>query len=263
MFRKFLVYPLFNLLVLIYALLPGHDFGLAVVILTILVRLALWPLVDKQLHSQRALQRLAPEAAKVRAKAAGDKQKESLMLMELYKERGVSPFSSLLPLFIQLPILIALFIMIRDIVQPGEIARLTYEPIRQLSFVRDLISGSVQFKPSLLGLIDMAKPHWFLAATAGATQFLQARQLQPSHPEGKQDPQARAMATTTLIFPFITVFIAFTLPSALALFWTVTSLVAILQQHLVLRRDAHELQEPAPVPKTSKKKKRKSPRSRA
>lgn len=238
MFRALLVYPLLNLLVVIYALLPGHDFGLAVIVLTILVRLALWPLVQKQLHSQRALQKLAPEAAKLRAKAKGDKQLESKLLMELYKNKGVNPFASLLPLFVQLPILIALFIMIRDIVQPGEIAKLAYEPVRQLEAVKAVIADSSNFKPTLLGLIDMGKPHWLLSIAAGATQFLQAKQLAPAKSD---DPQAKMMGTMTMIFPFLTIFIAMTLPSALALFWTFTSLVAMLQQHLVLRQDAREL----------------------
>lgn len=266
MFRQLLVYPLFNLLVVIYALLPGHDFGLAVVVLTILVRLAVWPLVSKQLHSQRALQKLAPEAAKVRAQAKGDKQKESQLLMELYKEKGVNPFSSLLPLFVQLPILIALFIMIQEIVKDGQIASLAYEPVRNLPFVRDLLAGNVQFKPSLLGLVDMSKPHLALAVAAGATQYWQAKQLAPAK---SSDPQAKALAMTTVIFPFLTIFIAMTLPSALSLFWTVTSLVAIFQQQLVLKRDAHDLQgasvateQPAQALATvpAKKKKRKGRR---
>src|SRR5436305_1814739 len=103
MFNTLLVHPLFNLLAVIYAVMPGHDFGLAVIILTVLLRLALWPLVSKQLHSQRAMQQLAPEVAKIKQKAKGDRQKESQLLMELYKERGISPFASMIPLLIQLP----------------------------------------------------------------------------------------------------------------------------------------------------------------
>ena len=263
MFNTLLVTPLFNLLVLIFALLPGHDFGIALIILTVLVRLALWPLVSGQLHSQRALQRLAPEAAKVKAKAGGDKQLESKLLMELYKEKGVNPFSSLVPLFVQLPILLALFFMIRDIVQNGGIiGRLAYEPLRQLPYVAGIIRDAGQFHPSLLGLVDLSKPSLVLAVAAGLGQFWQAKQLQPAK---SSDPQARMMAMTTFIFPFLTIFIAMTLPSALALFWTVTSLVAIFQQHLVLRQDARDLSEPEVAvttrtiePATKKKRKKRS-----
>ena len=80
MFTTIFVEPLFNILFLFYGLLPGHDFGVAVIMLTILVRILLWPLVKKQLHSQRAMQKLAPEVARVRAEAKGDRQKETQML---------------------------------------------------------------------------------------------------------------------------------------------------------------------------------------
>jgi YidC/Oxa1 family membrane protein insertase len=206
--------------------------------MTILVRLALWPLVNKQLHSQRALQKLAPEAAKVKAKAKGDKQLESKLLMELYKERQINPFSSLLPLIVQLPILIALFVVIRDIVKAGEIARLSYDSVKSLPYIKDVIAGHPAFNATLLGLVDLAKPNLALAVIAGATQFLQAKQLMPAKSD---DPNAKALAATSYLFPFLTIFIAMSLPSALALFWAVTSLVALVQQGMVLRHDAKDL----------------------
>jgi len=83
MFDTFLVKPLFNLLAGIYGVLPLHDLGLAIVVLTILVRLALWPLINKQLHSQRAIQELQPEMARIKKEAKGDKQLESKLVMEL------------------------------------------------------------------------------------------------------------------------------------------------------------------------------------
>jgi len=89
MFNTLIVQPLLNLVLFFYAVLPYHDLGVAVIIVTILVRLLVWPLASKQLHSQRAMQKLAPEIAKLRKKAGGDKQKESQMLMELTKKRGL------------------------------------------------------------------------------------------------------------------------------------------------------------------------------
>src|SRR3989344_6707778 len=95
MFTTIIVQPIFNLLVLIYALIPGHNFGLAVIIFTVLIRLAMWPLVKKQLHHARAMRELAPELKKIKAAAGGDRQKASKMTMELYKEREINPFASL------------------------------------------------------------------------------------------------------------------------------------------------------------------------
>lgn len=244
MFNTFLVQPLFNLLAAIYAVLPFHDFGLAIIILTILVRILLWPLVNKQLHSQRALQELAPELARIRTEAKGDKTLEGKMTMELYKEREINPFASFLPLLIQLPIFFALFIVLRDVVKPGEIAHLAYEPIKNLTAIADIISGHVKFTPQMFGVIDLAKASPLLAGLAGIAQFIQTKQLTPNHPN--QDTQAQVMKTMTYIFPFMTFFIGLSLPSALALYWVVTSAMAILQQTLILRRDVEEL-EAAPL----------------
>src|SRR5882762_10459144 len=94
MFTTLIVQPLFNLLVLIYALLPGHNFGLALVIFTIIIRLLLWPLIKKQLHQAKAMRTLQPEIKRVKQAAKGNRQKESQLLMELYKERGINPFAT-------------------------------------------------------------------------------------------------------------------------------------------------------------------------
>src|SRR3990167_10757883 len=105
MFTTIIVQPIFNLLVLIYALLPGHNFGLAIILFTVVIRLLMWPLVKKQLHQAKAMRELQPELKRIK-KAAANKQQESVMLMELYKERGISPFGSIGTLIVQLIILI-------------------------------------------------------------------------------------------------------------------------------------------------------------
>src|SRR5471032_2049085 len=94
MFTALIVKPIFNLLVLVYALLPGHNFGLALIIFTIVIRLLLWPMLKKQLHQAKAMRGLQPEIKKVKAAAKGDRAKESKLLMELYKERGINPFAT-------------------------------------------------------------------------------------------------------------------------------------------------------------------------
>src|SRR5690606_3386482 len=108
--------PIFNLLVLIYGLLPGHNFGLALIIFTIIVRLLLWPLLKKQLRQTKKLQRLQPELKRIKKEAAGNRQKESMLLMELYKEKGVKPLGSIGPILIQLPILIGLYMGLQKII---------------------------------------------------------------------------------------------------------------------------------------------------
>lgn len=249
-FDLVLVQPLLNILMAFYALIPGHDFGVAVILLTILVRLAIWPLVTKQLHSQRAMQQMAPEIAKVKEKAKGDRQKETEMLMELYKERGTSPFAPILPLLVQLPIFIALYSVLRNSVHVDEIAKFAYGFVAHLPAVAAVISHKASFSPSLLGLIDLTKSSIVLAIAAAGAQFYQTRQLQPKNQP--MDDQAKMMAGMTYIFPVITALVALSLPSALALYWTVTSLVAIYQQHVVLLRDAHEMEDKVVVTEVKK-----------
>src|ERR1043165_4108520 len=128
MFTTIIVQPIFNLLVLIYALIPGHNFGLAIILFTILIRLLLWPLVKKQLHHAKAIRELAPEVKRIKAAAKGDRQKESRLTMELYKEKQINPFASFGILLVQLPILIGLYIGLKKIItDPHQIISLSYQ----------------------------------------------------------------------------------------------------------------------------------------
>src|SRR6266702_449907 len=114
-FQVLIVKPIFNLLVFIYALLPGHNFGLSIILFTVLVRLLMWPVVKKQLHQAKAMQKLQPELKRIKASAKGDKQKEQIMLMELYKERNVNPFGSLGTIIVQFIVLIGLYSGLRHV----------------------------------------------------------------------------------------------------------------------------------------------------
>ena len=133
MFQTLIVQPLYNLLVAIYGLLPGHDLGVTLIIFTVLIRLALWPLLKKQLHQTKVMRDIQPELKKVKKAAAGDKQKEATLMMELYKEKGISPFGSIGLTLVQLPLFIGVFQAARDLTQhPEKLATFTY------SFVRDI-----------------------------------------------------------------------------------------------------------------------------
>lgn len=249
MFNTLLVQPLFNVLVIIVNFVPGHDFGVAIILFTILVRLALWPLVTRQLHSQRALQELQPELAKIREKAKGDRALESQLTMELYKEREINPLASFLPLLIQLPIFLALFVVLKDVIKAGEMAKLAYPAVQNLSYISGVIHGTATFSPTFFGLIDLTKASPLLAAIAALAQFWQTKMLLPK--QRAKDQAAQITAGMTYVFPFLTFFIGLSLPSALALYWGTSSAMAIFQQWLVLRQDVEELEavEIKPQPK--------------
>ena len=244
-FNTILIEPLVNALFFVYGIIPGHDFGLAIIIFTILIRLILWPLASKQLHSQKKMQSLQGDISKIKIKAAGDKQKEQAMLMELYKEKEVNPFSACLPALLQFPILIAMFVVFQKSTgNINDIQAILYEPIKNLPYIQSLINGSVQFDASLFGLINMAKPSYLLAILAGITQFLQVKMITPRKQKtDTKDPQAQMTSFMNYTFPALTVFIAWTLPAALPLYWISTNMVAIFQQWLIMRGEVEEMEE--------------------
>lgn len=247
------VQPLLNLLFLIYGIIPGHDFGVSVILLTAIIRFALWPLTAKQLHSQKKMQALQPEITKIKQKAGGDKQKESQMLMELYKEKEISPFSACLPLLLQFPFLIALYFVFQKSTHDiSAVANLLYAPIKNLPYIQSVLQDPASFNPTLFGWVSMAKPSIVLALLAGLTQYVQVKMLAPKLDDvTKKDPQAQATQMMNYLFPALTIFIAWKLPAALPLYWTVTNLITIAQQYLIMREEVEEMEEVKIVSKAS------------
>ena len=127
-FYLLIVQPIFNLLIGLYAVIPGGDFGVSIIIFTILLRFALYPLVKRQLHQVKAMRRLQPELEKIKKLTKGDKKREGVLMMELYKKHGVNPFRSIGILIIQLPIFIALYSVIQILtLKRDEVGRFTYD----------------------------------------------------------------------------------------------------------------------------------------
>lgn len=251
MFDLIVVKPLANILFAIYSFLPGHDFGLAVIILTALLRFALWPLVAKQLHSQKKMQALQPEIAKLKKQAGGDKQKENALMMELYKEREINPLASCLPLLIQLPFLFGLYIVFNQSTSGVKgFEGYLYEPIKNLAFMQSVLADHSLFIPKLLGLVDLAAKHNIvLALLAGASQFYQVRQITPQVTD-KDDPNAAISKMTMWLFPVVTGYIGYTLIAALPLYWTVSNAVSILQQSIIMGGEVDKMEE-AEIVKTT------------
>jgi YidC/Oxa1 family membrane protein insertase len=271
LFDTLLVQPIFNILVFIYGSIPGHDFGVSLILFTIIVRTAMWPLVKKQLNQTKVMQKIQPELKKIKQSSGGDKQKEAKLMMELYRERGVNPFGSIGLLIVQLPVFIALFAVVRLITEhPDNIAKFTYPLISGLSQLKMVVSNPGIFHDSLFGLIDLTRqavgPHgvyWpllIIAIGAAGLQYIQSKQLLPKVEEGrklrdvlreqssgKQMDQSEVSALMSnrmsMLFPVLTLAIAAYLSGALVLYLFVTSAVAVLQQSLVLRKDTEELEE--------------------
>lgn len=276
MFTTFIVQPIFNVLALIYALLPGHNFGLALIIFTVVVRLALWPLLKKQLGHTKAMRSLQPELKNIKKKAAGDRQKESAMVMELYKEKGISPFGPIGIMVVQLIILLGLYSGLRRVVEhPGAMVNFAYPAIQHLSWMQHLAHNIGQFDETLFGWVDLSRaatgthglyiPALLIVLASATVQFYQSKQILPNDKnarklrdilkaagDGKQADQAEVQAATSrsmlFFMPIIIFFVTVNLPSALGLYWLVGGLVAIAQQSIILREDETELESLADAP---------------
>lgn len=268
-FETLIVQPIFNLLIAIYGIIPGSDFGVTIVLFTVIVRLLMWPLVKKQLHQTKVMRQMQPELKKIKAKAKGNRQLEAQMMMELYRERGVSPFGSIGLLLVQLPIFIALFQVIQIMtIHRDRIAQFTYDFLEKIGPIAAIIKDPTNFNESLLGVINLTKhaisndgvyvPLLLLAVLASGLQYIQSKQVTPQPTEkkrlrdiirasaqGTQADQSEISAIMSQrmikIFPIITFFVTIYLPGALVLYYAATSGVAIIQQRIVLGKDAEEM----------------------
>ena len=138
--------PFLNVLVLLYQYLPGHDFGIAVIVLTLLIRLILYPLMAQAIKSQKVMSELQPKIQEIQERCKNDREKQARETMELYRKEKINPFSGCLPLLIQMPILIALFRVFWEGLRPEEMTNL-------YSFVPH--PGIIN--PTFLGIIDLSK----------------------------------------------------------------------------------------------------------
>lgn len=281
MFETLIVQPVFNLLVFIYGVIPGHDFGIAIILFTILVRIALWPLLRKQLHHAQAMRKLQPELKKIKKASSGDRQKEMRLQMELYKERGIKPMSSIGTLLIQLPIFIALYQAILKITNtPETLNTFTYGWIRDLSWLQHIGQDINRFDETLFGVVNLSThgiqggvwyfPAFIIAALSTFAQYHQTKLTMMSPPDarklseilkeaasGKEADQAEVTAAVSkfmlIVLPFFTFIFALIVPAALSLYLMVSSAVGYFQTKRILADDAEEMHELAEEkPKKSK-----------
>ena len=272
MFETIIVKPIFNALMLLYSIIPGGDFGVAIILFTILVRFLIYPLVKKQLHQTKQMRKMQPELAKIKKQAAGNKQLEATMQMELYKRFGINPFQSILILIIQLPIFIALYQVIQVMtLHRDRVAHFSYGFVEQLPAIKKIIENPDNFNHTMLGFIDLTKTAFsnhgiditllILALISAITQYIMSKQTMPSDKkpakkfrqimaeaaEGKQsDPSEMStvmMNNMVKFMPIMMFFIMVSLPGALALYSTVSNLIATAQQHYLLNKDSEEMED--------------------
>lgn len=231
MFHTLFYQPVLNLLVAIYNYVPGHDLGIAIILLSIIVKLILFPLSSKALKSQKAMQTLQPKLDALKEKYKDNKEALSMAMMDLYKQEKINPFSSCLPLLIQLPFLWAVFRVFRN--------ELTNE---HLDLVYPFIHNPGALDTTAFNLINLSEPNAVFAVLAGLAQFAQAK-LMPkpvinSGNNSKEASMGKIMSQQmTYFMPIITIFICLSLPAGLAMYWFITTLLTIAQQVYVFKKD--------------------------
>lgn len=224
--------PLLNLLVFFYNTLALHDLGLAIILLTILIRLILYPLFKKNAEYQRVMRVLQPKLKKVQELHKNDPSKQTQEMMGLYKEHKLNPFSGFLYLLIQLPILFGLYRIFLNIFKPGF-----------LDGLYSFIARPDSLNPVFLGLINLGKSSIILVVLAAIAQYFQARLMLPKTIDPK-NPAERMTRQMMYLGPILTLAIFYSLPAAVSLYWLVASLFSILQE-VILNRTNGQL-EPIP-----------------
>ncbi|MEO5927811.1 MAG: YidC/Oxa1 family membrane protein insertase [Patescibacteria group bacterium] len=238
-FTTILIQPILNILVWLYNTVPGNDLGIAIVLLTILVKLVLYPVTMAQIKQQRMLQTLQPKVDEIRKRLKDDKENQAKELTELYKREKVNPASSCLPLLVQLPIFIGLYRALSEGISS-----------QGLNLLYPFVANPGTIHAMMFGVIDLSKPNIVLAVLAGAVQFWQSYQIlkkpaltvQPpteiAQTEGAKDESMAAAMNKQMMYvmPLVTIFIGISLPGGLALYWLTMSLLTVAQQAIFLRK---------------------------
>lgn len=217
--------PIINVLVVLSHYL-FDNFGLAIIVLTIVVNVVMFPLTLKQVRASKAMQELQPKLAEIQKKYAKDRQKLAKERMQLYKESGVNPIGCLVPMLIQMPIWIALY--------QSVMLALAVAPEGLLNLSRYLYSWPVVF--SILPLnseflwLNLATPDIFLAILVGGTMWVQQKMATPVSADPKQQAQSQMMQW---MMPLMFAFLATSFPSGLSLYWVTSSIVRIVIQYYV------------------------------
>lgn len=226
-----LYHPLLNALAFLISIIPGGDVGVAVIVLTILVKVVLFPLSQKSIESQAEMNILTPELNKIKASGAS-KEEQAKLTFDLYKKHKVNPFSGCLLVLIQIPVIFALY----------------YVFSRGIKFNTGLLYYFIHIPEHtnmmFLGILDIGGKSLVLAILAGVSQYLQAYFM----PKPAANPPSNGVTASfsesfaksmsmqmKYIFPFIVAFIAYRISGAVALYWITSNLFMVAQQIYVKR----------------------------
>lgn len=231
--------PLLNLLVFLYNIVPWQDLGVAIILLTLIIKLVLYPLNKKAITSQKALQDLQPKLDDIKKKYKNDKEGQAKAMMEIYKKEKINPASSCLPMLVQLPFLIAVYRVFKTGLDNGSLDYL-YPFIYNPGVLNNM---------AFFNLLDLSERNIILAILAGLAQFWQGKMLATKKPaiktEGSKDEGFATIMNKQMLYvmPVFTVFIGLSFPAGLTLYWLVNTLLTALQQLIIFRKNPKENKE--------------------
>jgi YidC/Oxa1 family membrane protein insertase len=220
--------PILNLLVVIYNLIPGHDMGVAIIVLTILVKLILAPLSWKQLESQKLLQDIQPKLNELKEQYKNDKEGLAQAQMRYFQEQKINPLASCLPLLVQLPFLFAMYYVFMSGLKNDGVTELLYPFVQNPGTLNE----------TLLGVISLSQNgNIFLAVITAAAQYWQTKMITVKRPpkvEGSKDEDMAAAMTQNMVLfmPLITGVMTYQFPAGLGLYWFFQTAIAIVQQYV-------------------------------
>lgn len=231
-----LVHPILSLLVGAYDL--TKDFGLAVVLVTVGIRLVLYPLFVTQIRNQRSMQEIAPAMNELKAKYGKDRERLTQEQMKLYKERGYNPAMGCLPLLLQMPLLFAMYAAFLFFVRTpppngAELGAAIWPFLPNPIGPEETLPLAANWLPWMPLGLGHPDPLHILPILAGVTQLIASVMAQPAVTPKNMDPQQKMMQNMAYYFPLITVFIAWSLPAGLAIYWVTTTVFGIVQQYFV------------------------------
>jgi len=236
-FNIIFTFPIFNVLMVLYRIIG--DFGLSIIVLTLVIKLILFPLTLKQLKSMKATQALQPQMAEIRKKYAKDQLAQSRATQELYKEYGISPLAgSCLPLLVQMPVLFGLFYALSEVLRNahtvGDINKLLYPFIPAFSHFPNInLTWFTFINHSWQISLGVADPTHILPVLAAIATFVQVRMSQPKTMATATDAMSQQMKIMQFISPVMVLFFGWNYAAGLALYWTVSSVFAMFQQYFV------------------------------
>lgn len=239
LYYTFIFDPLYNVLVFFYDVAPWADFGLAIILTTVLIKAAFYGLSKKQIQSQKKMQDIQPKIKALQEKFKDDKEAQTKAIMSCYKENKVNPFAGCLPLIIQLVFFIAFYQVIMSFTNGA----FQVDSTKLYGFIPN--PGTVD--PLSFGFIDLVKAAPWLGALAALAQYLQTKMLLPhTTPAPKKEGEKADMAQDIAqmmgkqmlyLGPALIFFFSFQFPAALSLYWLVSTLLTWAQQKLIF--DAH------------------------